>query len=107
MRQQSNLPPRVEQAPLTPIGQLLVELDVALLRAMPTRRFIVRALCPGEFDPPALAGDEYGIPHYANAIIIDRTRPRWRIAYYATCDADMPQTDREILAFMRRWGLAI
>ncbi len=107
MHPQSKLPPRVEQAPLTPMAQLLVEVDVALFAAMPERRFFVRALCPGEFDPPALAGDENGIPHYANAIIIDRTRPRWRIAYYAACAADMPTTDRDILAFMRRWGMAI
>lgn len=107
MQPKPNLPPRLEQVRLTPLAELIVELDVAILAALPERRFLVRALCPGEFDPPALAGDENGLPRYANAIIIDRTRPRWRIAYYAASGADMPQTDRDILRFMRRWGMAI
>jgi hypothetical protein len=104
---QSILPPHVEQAPLTPMAELFVELDVAIFRLLPERRFLVRAVLPGEFDPPALAGDENGKPRHANAVITDRTRPRWRVAYYAANDADMPTTDREILAFMRRWGCAI
>lgn len=107
MPQPLPLPVRVEKTQLTPLAELIVELDVVLMKAVPSRRFHIRPLIPGEFEPPAMAGDENGKPHYANAIILDRTRPRWRVAYYAASAADWPTTDREILAFMRRWGMAI
>lgn len=101
------LPPRHVHLPLTPLAELIVELDVVLLRALPERRFFVRALCPGEFDRPVLAGDEHGKPHHANAIIVDRTRPGLRIGTYIGEDETWPQTDRDILALLRRGGCAV
>ena len=89
MRQQSNLPPRVEQAPLTPLAELFVELDALVFQCSPSRRFWVRPVLDGEFDTVPVVGDENGLPVDANAMVLDRTRPRLRFVYCAACDADM------------------
>jgi hypothetical protein len=101
------LPLRIQQDAPTPVAMILADCDAMLLRYLPDRRFFVRAIFPGEFDPLPVTGDEHGRPQFANAIILDRTRPGMKFTYYAACVADLPQSDRDVLAFMRRGGLAI
>lgn len=101
------LPPRYAQHALTPLAQIIVELDVVAFQWLTERRFLVRSLIPGEFDTELMAGDANQRPQQANAVIIDRTKPRVRVVTYIGDDEPWPNTDREILALMRRWGCAI